>query len=135
MQALKALVVVLGVIIAAGIALLGVTVYQRAVDLADEQAPTSSAIRASAGSVAGKTGGEEAGTRRDFGTQALALPKGSRIVEMVAEGDRLILRLRLRDGGLQIVILDMTSGRRLGTVRLKEGEPEGDVTERPAGAR
>lgn len=131
MRALKALVIILAVVIAAAIAVLGVSVYQRAVNLAGERAPTSSAGRPSTGSVSGTAGAEEAGTPRDFGTQALALPEGSRILEMVAEGDRLILRLRLRDGGSQIVILDMVSGRRLGTLRLTDGEP----TRRPAGAR
>lgn len=136
MQALKAFVVIFGVLIVAGIAVLGVAVYRGAVNLAGEPAPTSAAPRPSAGSVWGKAGGEGSGPRRGFGTQELTLPTGSRIVERVAEGDRLILRLRLRDGGPQIVILDMASGARLGTVGFTEGAfTEGEVTRRAAGAR
>ncbi len=110
MQALKALVIVLGVVIVAGIAVIGVTIYQRAMAPADSPGPgsTEPAVRTGLGP--------------GFGKVALDLPAGSRIVEMMAEDDRLILRLRLADGGRQILILDMATGKRIGTFELREGE-------------
>ena len=101
MQALKALVIVLGVMIVAGIAVIGVTIYHRATNLVNSPVPGS--------------------TEPGFGRVALDLPAGSRVVEMTAEGDRLILRLRLADGGWRILILDMATGKRLGTFESREG--------------
>ena len=101
MQALKALVIVLGVMIVAGIAVIGVTIYHRATNLVNSPVPGS--------------------TEPGFARVALELPPGSRIVEMTAEGDRLILRLRLADGGWRILILDMATGKRLGTFELRDG--------------
>jgi len=106
MQALKALVIVLGVMIVAGIAVVGVTIYHRTTN------PVNSPVPGSA----------EPGFGPGFGKVALELPPGSRIVEMTAEDDRLILRVGLADGGRQIIILDMATGKRLGTFELRDGE-------------
>lgn len=113
MQALKALVIVLGVMIVAGIAVIGVTIYHRATNLVNSPEPRSTepAVRTGFGP----------GFGPGFGRVALDLPPGSRVVEMTAEGDRLILRLRLADGGRQILILDMATGKRLGTFELRDG--------------
>lgn len=109
MKALKALVIILGVMIVAGIAVIGVTIYHRATNLVNSPVPgsTEPAVRTGFGP--------------GFGRVALDLPPGSRVVEMTAEGDRLILRLRLADGGRQILILDMATGKRLGTFELRDG--------------
>lgn len=113
MQALKALVIILGVMIVAGIAVIGVTIYHRATNLVNSPVPgsTEPAVRTGFGP----------GFGPGFGRVALDLPPGSRVVEMTAEGDRLILRLRLADGGRQILILDMATGKRLGTFELRDG--------------
>ncbi len=115
MQALKALVIVLGAMIVAGIAVIGVTIYHRATNLVNSPVPgsTEPAVRTGFGP----------GFGPGFGRVALDLPPGSRVVEMTAEGDRLILRLRLADGGRQILILDMATGKRLGTFELRDGKP------------
>ncbi len=116
MQALKALVIVLGVMIVAGIAVIGVTIYHRATNLVNSPVPgsTEPAVRTGFGP----------GFGPGFGRVALDLPPGSRVVEMTAEGDRLILRLRLADGGWQILILDMATGKRLGIFESRDdGEP------------
>ncbi|MCH7635775.1 MAG: hypothetical protein IIA36_13975 [Proteobacteria bacterium] len=113
MQVLKTLVIVLGVMIVAGIAVIGVTIYHRATNLVNSPVPgsTEPAVRTGFGP----------GFGPGFGRVALDLPPGSRVVEMTAEGDRLILRLRLADGGRQILILDMATGKRLGTFELRDG--------------
>ncbi len=110
MQVLKTLVIVLGVMIVAGIAVIGVTIYHRATNLVNSPVPASAESAVWTGPGPG------------FGPVVLELPPGSRIVEMTAEDGRLILRLRLADGGRQILILDMATGKRLGTFELKEGE-------------
>ncbi|MCZ6483844.1 MAG: hypothetical protein ACE10M_07480 [Alphaproteobacteria bacterium] len=113
MQALKALVIILGVMIVAGIAVIGVTIYHRTTNLVNSPVPgsTEPAVRTGFGP----------GFGPGFGRVALDLPPGSRVVEMTAEGDRLILRLRLADGGWRILILDMATGKRLGTFELRDG--------------
>ncbi len=105
MQALKTLVIVLGVMIVAAIAVIGVTIYHRATNLVNSPVPPPAKPAPEPG----------------FGRVALDLPPGSRVVEMTAEGDRLILRLRLADGGRWILILDMATGKRLGTFELRDG--------------
>ena len=109
MKALRALVIVLGIVIVAGVAVIGVTIYHRATNLVNSPVPDST----------------EQGFGPGFGKVALDLPPGSRIVEMTAEDDRLILRLDLADGGRQILILDMATGKRLGTFELRDGAAPG----------
>ncbi len=109
MQTLKTLVIVLGVMIVAGIAVIGVTIYHRATNLVNSPVPASAEPDVRTGLGPG------------FGRVVLELPPGSRIVEMTAEDGRLILRLRLADGGRQILILDMATGKRLGTFELRDG--------------
>ncbi len=114
MQVLKTLVIVLGVMIVVAIAVIGVTIYHRATNLVNSPVLPST----------------EPGFGPGFGKVALDLPPGSRIVEMTAEDDRLILRVDLADGGRQIVILDMATGKRIGTFELREGElREGELRE------
>ncbi|MCH7544417.1 MAG: hypothetical protein IIB65_12365 [Proteobacteria bacterium] len=118
MQALKTLVIVLGVVIVAGIAVIGVTIYHRATNPVNSPVPDSPKPAAKPA----PKPATEPGFGPGFGRVVLELPPGSRVVEMTAEDDRLILRLRLADGGRQILILDMATGKRLGTFELKEGE-------------
>ena len=122
MQALKTLVIVLGVVIVAGIAVIGVTIYHRATNPVNSPVPDSPKPAAEPAAKPAPKPATEPGFGPGFGRVVLELPPGSRVVEMTAEDDRLILRLRLADGGRQILILDMATGKRLGTFELKEGE-------------
>ncbi|MCH8092697.1 MAG: hypothetical protein IID53_16425 [Proteobacteria bacterium] len=122
MQALKTLVIVLGVVIVAGIAVIGVTIYHRATNPVNSPVPDSPKPAAKPAAKPAPKPATEPGFGPGFGRVVLELPPGSRVVEMTAEDDRLILRLRLADGGRQILILDMATGKRLGTFELKEGE-------------
>lgn len=122
MQTLKTLVIVLGVMIVAGIAVIGVTIYHRATNLVNSPVPASTEPAAKPSAEPDVRTGPGPGFGPGFGKVGLDLPSGSRIVEMTAEDGRLILRLRLADGGWQILILDMATGKRLGTFELRDGE-------------
>ena len=50
------------------------------------------------------------------------LPPGTAVVAMEVAGERLILRARLPGGAERIIILDLASGARLGTI-LVGGTP------------
>ncbi|MEW5704964.1 MAG: hypothetical protein AB1781_10335 [Pseudomonadota bacterium] len=101
MRGLKFLVVFLGVLILGGIVFLGVTI---------------------AGRMSGKLEGAPGGGHLPaFETAKVTLPKGARLEGTEAEGDRLLLRLRLADGAGRILILDLNDGRLLGTVELEKG--------------
>ena len=53
-----------------------------------------------------------------FPTTAIEIPRGARIEAMTTAPDRLILDLVLPDGGRQLVVLDLATGARLGTIEL-----------------
>lgn len=108
MQALKWLVILMGALIVAGVTVLGVTVFQRAQRLAGKDAAPPPAARPA--------------PLRGFDAARLALPEGGRIVEMTAEGERLILRLRLGDGAERLVFIDMGSGAKVGELSLERAE-------------
>ncbi|HTV43751.1 MAG TPA: DUF6476 family protein [Stellaceae bacterium] len=50
---------------------------------------------------------------------SLDLPQGARIAAMTTAPDRLILQLALPDGSSRLVILDLATGARLGSIALK----------------
>jgi hypothetical protein len=49
---------------------------------------------------------------------AITIPKGARVAAMTTGENRLVLRLELPGGGQEILILDLASGRPLGTIAL-----------------
>ena len=101
MGALKILVVVMGVLIAAGFVLLVVAVAGRLA------APVSGVRKPAAD------------TSAPFSAAPIEVPAGSRVEAMAFAGDRLVLDLVLADGERQLIILDLATGRRLGTVPLR----------------
>lgn len=113
MQALKALVIGMGILILVAMGVVAVTIYQRFSTRLDAE-------EAAAGAEAEGAPETAAPARpRMFGTRELGLPSGARIESMVAEGDRLFLHLRLRDGRYQVLVVDVTDGSRLGTLNLE----------------
>lgn len=113
MQALKALVIFMGLLIVIGAGAVAVTLYQRltAPDFGTTADDTDTTMPAAARLPA-------------FGARDLALPRGAEIEEMTAEGDRLIVRLRLADGTRRLLVVDLTDGRLLGTLTLEAGARE-----------
>ncbi|HZT19029.1 MAG TPA: DUF6476 family protein [Dongiaceae bacterium] len=92
MQGLKILVVVLGVLILVGLAVVIVTIASRL------KGP--------------------AGARPGFGAASLLLPKGCRVVEMTPAGARLALRLGEGPDCQLILFLDPETGREAGRLSL-----------------
>ena len=96
MQALKALVIVLGVLILAAAGVVAVTIYKRATN------------------GLGAAGGTSAG----FGSKKLELPAGATLEDTTASGEHLVLRLRLADGSSRMVVIDLATGEPTGELDL-----------------
>jgi hypothetical protein len=105
-RGLKTLVIVLGVLLIGGVAALVATIAWRA------SHPPRPAPQPTPPSLAN--------ARAPF-ESVLALPQGAEIVSIQPAGERLILQLRLPGGGGQLMIIDIGSGARLGTLELRPG--------------
>jgi len=54
-----------------------------------------------------------------FGAAEVTLPPGARVVETTTSGDRVVLRIALPDGEERLHVLDVASGRTIGTIAIK----------------
>jgi hypothetical protein len=99
MRALKVLVVVMGVLIVIG-------------------------FTALIAGIAGKLSRDRPGAsvERPFGATAIDIPSGARIEAMTASPNRLILELALPGGERQLVVVDLATGARLGTIELRPAQ-------------
>jgi hypothetical protein len=95
MRALKIVVAVMGVMLIVGFAAL---------------------IAVIAGRVS--RGGSGARAEHPFAPTAVDIPRGARVEAMTTAPNRLILELALPDGERQLVVIDLTTGARLGTIEL-----------------
>jgi hypothetical protein len=95
MRALNILVVVMGVLIVIGFAAL-------------------------IAGIAGKLSRDRPGAsvERPFAATAVDIPRGARIEAMTTAQNRLILELALPSGEYQLVVIDLATGDRLGTIAL-----------------
>ncbi len=98
MQALKALVIFMGVLILAG---LGLLVY----------------------GLMTRIGGEQDETRvtaaQPFGKAEYTMPAGANIAGISIDNGRAIVDIRKSDGGAELRVFDLSTGRPSGTIRLK----------------
>jgi hypothetical protein len=92
MRALKILVVVMGVMLIGGFAVLVAVIAGRL-----------------------SRGGN---VPRSFAA-AIDIPRDARIEAMTVGTDRLVLELVLPEGGRQLVVVDLATGARLGTIELR----------------
>lgn len=99
MRALKALVIVMGVLIVIGVVVVAVTIVKRGARLAE--------MPATAG----------------FGRAEIGVPPGSRVVETAIDGNRMVLRLVLVDGRTRMVVVNLRTGRRMGAIDLRPRPP------------
>ena len=93
MRALKILVVVMGVMLIGGFALLVAIVAGRL--------PRGASVP------------------RSFAATAIDIPRDAWIEAMTAGADRLVLELVLPEGRRQLVVVDLATGARLGTIELR----------------
>lgn len=98
MQALKVLVISMGVLIAAGMGVIGVTIYKRIGN------PTDESVNTAAG----------------FDITRLRLPRGASVREMRTAGDRLLLRIAVPERGEWVYIIHLGSGKVLGRIAVTE---------------
>ena len=97
MRGLKALVIIMGMLIVAGFAVIVVTLINRSVGGDGAPAKTVAA--------------------KPYNTK-IPIPDGARIVDTEAGDGRLIIHLTLPDAESQILIVDPATGRRIGTIDL-----------------
>lgn len=140
MQALKALVIVMGILIAVGVAVLGVTIFNRATKMATGDKPASTA--ASIPPLAAPQSGpgpqvspplQAPGGAPNFGVRDLGLPTGSSILSVQPLNGRVLVQARLPDGGTRILLLDPATGDIAGEWRAPGGDAGAPVPVRPSG--
>ncbi len=96
MRGLKILVIVMGVMLVAGFAvLIGVITVRMS------------------------RGGPAATIARPFAGGPIDIPRGARIEAMTVGADRLVLGLALPEGDRQLVVIDLATGARLGAIELR----------------
>jgi len=96
MRALKIAVLVMGVLLVVGTVALIVAIATRVSHKAAEPA-----------------------ARAAYAAPPIDLPAGSQIEAMTAGPDRLVIDLLLADGTRQLLVIDLATGRRLGTIPLR----------------
>jgi hypothetical protein len=92
---LKTLVTVMGVMLVAGVAVLIVVIAGR---VSQKTPPTSA---------------------QPFAAAPIDIPPGARIEAMSTGPDRLVLDVVLADGTRQLLLIDLATGRRIGTIPLR----------------
>ena len=113
---LKIIVIVLGVMIAAGLVVIGIKLVEKSNDLAE------------LGRDASEAGAETTPADAAAGTAAppwradLGLPAGAQVRRMTAADHRLVLVVTVPEAGERIVILDLRDGSTIAEVGL-EGAP------------
>lgn len=95
-RALKVLVVVMGIMIVAGVAVLVVAIAGRL-----------------------SRGGPATTPPQPFAAVPVEMPAGARVETMSLGADRLAVAVVLPDGSWRIVVIDLASGRQLGTIPFR----------------
>jgi hypothetical protein len=98
MRAVKTLAVIMGVLIVVGFTALIVIIVGR--------------VTHPAGEVKSAT----AKPTQPFTAPPIELPAGARIEALAAGPDRLVLHVAMPDGGGQLIVVDLATGRRLGII-------------------
>lgn len=101
MRALQVLVVVMGILILAGVAVVVGTIIHRATQPPQEA--------------------EKPKGLPTFGDVDLTLPDGARVVWMTVEGDRLVIHIQGAGEAARFEVVDLITGNRLGAVHVGAG--------------
>lgn len=111
MRALKILVVVMGVLLVGGSVALIAAIVDRARHRLVGPAAAPVPVPAPASALVGPG--------RSFDHAVIDLPAGARVIATEAAGERLIVRIGLAEGGEALILIDLRSGARLGTIELR----------------
>ena len=103
---LKGIVILLGIAIVVVLAAIVVTVVQRAGQVIESDMPV----------VATPQSVET--TIQSIGDRSIEIPAGAEVVGMVMSGDRIVLRLAREGAADVLLVLDLSTGRRLGRITL-----------------
>lgn len=118
---LKIIVIVLGVMIAAGLVVIGIKLVEKSGELAELTGDEGTDATGEA-----DTGEADAGAVPEATALPalgdLGLPAGSQVRRMTAAGHRLILVVAVPEAGERIVIVDLRSGGTVANIGL-EGAP------------
>jgi hypothetical protein len=106
-NALKAIVIIMGLMILAALTLLGAIVAGR---FTHRTAERPEAISAAPGSAA-------------YVAPGIDLPQGAQVEKMTLAGNRLVLDVALPNGEGELIILDVATGKRVGTIPLHRTAP------------
>ena len=104
MRALKGLVIGLGILIAIGLTVVLVTVFNR--------------MCTPAGTSAGTVAVAGPGAPVAFGDVKITLPAGAKVLRTEVSNGRLIVHLSPGQGGARVLVIDLASGKQLGTVEI-----------------
>jgi hypothetical protein len=118
LRALKIVVIVLGALIVVAAVVLGIGVTRKLT--ASATAPATPAV-VSAPAASTPVPAAEPSLAR-FGDRSLALPRGARLVEVLAVADQLAVRVRLVTGAERVVLCDARSGERSGSLDITVAE-------------
>jgi len=112
MRALKILVVAMGMLLVAGLAVLVIAVVERI----NHRPPSPSPSAAHAARAA-----------------TIDLPAGAHVISTEASGDRLVVRIGLAEGGEELLIFDLADGDRVAAIMLqtKPATARHDLPETP----
>ncbi|MDG3439309.1 hypothetical protein [Nitrospirillum amazonense] len=110
MRTIKTFLVIMGVLIVAGFAFIGVEIWRRATDPNHPRAFGRHADTATLGATTAGTTTTSALPPEAL-TPLLKLPEGSRIEAMTSVGSRLAVQVTLPGGAQQIVLLEPSTGK------------------------
>lgn len=118
MKALKIAVVVMGVMIVVGLAVIAATIVGRLGGKTAEPEPAVT-MSLTPGTAPAAAPGAPLAT---FDRATVPLPSGSRLQQIVPAGDRLVLHLAGEGGRDVLMVLDMAGGRVLGSFLLEPAQ-------------
>ena len=107
---LKTAVIVMGVLIVAGLVVVGIKILDKSKEAAESM--SAKAVKTSAPAPA------PAGAPFKVDIDQLGLDPGARLISMDVEAGRLVLRVSDGDAGEQVLIVDISNGAVLGEVAL-----------------
>lgn len=101
MNALKALVIIMGILIVLGMGLFAWGISTKLGEMAEQEDATAPVTTWAA-------------------PVDVAIPPGARVSETRSEDGRLIVTVRLENGDSRILVFDLETGQRIGAIRLNQ---------------